>query len=416
MTYCNVVRACLTGVSLALMGTSLVLASELRLTEALSLAASQHPSVKAKQAELQAAQADLDTAKWSRYPTVTTEATASGGRPQGALLVQQPLWAGGKIDAQNRLAQAHVALADASLQETRNSLMLQTGNQFYEVLRWRQRLEAAQKNENEHRKLLELIQRRVTSEISPMADQVLANARLQQAVSERIQFVRSLHTAELALQQLVGSNHSTLLQPQKLAWQKQGESAAIEASMANSFELQRLRIQQEVSQAQIDVAQAAVYPTLALAHRHALGATDSSNPASRTYLSLQFSPGPGLSARSAAAAARSRLENSEQNTLVYERQLAQQVRTALAELETQAQQLAPAQWLVSATEDVVASYLRQYQIGKKNWLDVLNAVRESTQATYGAVDVTSSIEALQLRLMLLTGQLSLQNLSLVHDR
>ena len=415
MTYCIVVRACLASLSLALMGTSLAQASELRLTEALSLAASQHPSVKAKQAELQAAQADLATAKWSRYPTVSTEATASGGRPQGALLVQQPLWAGGKIDAQNRLAQAHVALADASLQETRNSLMLQTGNQFYEVLRWRQRLEVAQKNETEHRKLLELIQRRVASEISPIADQVLANARLQQAVSERIQFSRSLQTAELALQQLVGESRSTLKPPKMLAWQKQGESAAIEASMASSFELQRLRIQQEVSQAHIDMAEAAVFPTLALAHRHALGATDSSNTPSRTYLSLQFSPGPGLSARSAASAARSRLENSQQNTVVYERQLAQQVRTALADLEALAQQREPAQLLVSATEDVVASYLRQYQIGKKNWLDVLNAVRESTQATYGAVDVTSSSESLQLRLMFLTGQLSTQNLSLVHD-
>jgi adhesin transport system outer membrane protein len=415
MTYCIVVRACLASLSLALMGTSLAQASELRLTEALSLAASQHPSVKAKQAELQAAQADLATAKWSRYPTVSTEATASGGRPQGALLVEQPLWAGGKIDAQNRLAQAHVALADASLQETRNSLMLQTGNQFYEVLRWRQRLEVAQKNETEHRNLLELIQRRVASEISPIADQVLANARLQQAVSERIQFSRSLQTAELALQQLVGESRSTLKPPKMLAWQKQGESAAIEASMASSFELQRLRIQQEVSQAQIDMAEAAVFPTLALAHRHALGATDSSNTPSRTYLSLQFSPGPGLSARSAASAARSRLENSQQNAVVYERQLAQQVRTALADLEALAQQREPAQLLVSATEDVVASYLRQYQIGKKNWLDVLNAVRESTQATYGAVDVTSSSESLQLRLMLLTGQLSTQNLSLVHD-
>ncbi len=66
MTYCNVVRACLTSVSLAWMGTSLVLASELRLTDALSLAASQHPSIKAKQAELQAAQGDLATARWSR--------------------------------------------------------------------------------------------------------------------------------------------------------------------------------------------------------------------------------------------------------------------------------------------------------------------------------------------------------------
>ena len=415
MTYCNVVRACLTSVSLAWMGTSLVLASELRLTDALSLAASQHPSIKAKQAELQAAQGDLATAKWSRYPTVSTEVTASGGRPQGALLVQQPLWAGGKIDAQNRLAQAHVALADAGLQETRNSLMQQTGTQFYEVLRWRQRLEAAQKNENEHRKLFELIQRRVASEISPMADQVLANARLQQAVSERIQFSRSLQTAELALQQLVGEPGGTPRPPRALAWQKQGESAAIEASMASSAELLRLRIQQEVSQAQIDMAEAAVFPTLALAHRHALGNTDSINTPSRTYLALQFSPGPGLSSRSAAAAARSRLENSQQNAVVYERQLAQQVRTSLADLEALAQQLEPTQLMVSATEDVVASYLRQHQIGKKNWLDVLNAVRESTQATYGAVDVASTTQSLQLRLMLFTGQLSTQNLSAVHD-
>ena len=144
--------------------------------------------------------------------------------------------------------------------------------------------------------------------------------------------------------------------------------------MASSAELLRLRIQQEVSQAQIDMAEAAVFPTLALAHRHALGNTDSINTPSRTYLALQFSPGPGLSARSAAAAARSRLENSQQNAVVYERQLAQQVRTSLADLEALAQQLEPTQLMVNATEDVVASYLRQYQIGKKNWLDVLNAV------------------------------------------
>ena len=185
--------------------------------------------------------------------------------------------------------------------------------------------------------------------------------------------------------------------------------------MASSAELRRLRVQQEVSQAQIDMAEATVFPTLALAHRHALGSTDSSNTPSRTYLSLQFSPGPGLSARSAAAAARSRLENSQQNTMVYERQMAQQVRTSLADLDALAQQIEPTQLLVSATEDVVASYLRQYQIGKKNWLDVLNAVRESTQAIYSAVDVASSTHALQLRLMLLTGQLGIQNLSLVHD-
>jgi adhesin transport system outer membrane protein len=390
-------------------------ATELRLADALSLSATHHPSVKAKQAEVQAAQADLETAKWSRYPTVSTEATASSGRSQAALLVQQPLWAGGKIDAQNRLAQAQLTLVEASLQETRTSLMQQTGQQFFEVLRWHQRLDVARKTEDEHRKLLELIQRRVVAEISPLTDQVLASARFQQAVSERIQFGRSLQTAQLALQQLVGEPYKGLKAPARLALPKQEEGVAIEASKTHSAELLRWRTQQDVAQAQIDMAQAGLYPTLALAHRQNLGSQDNTALPNRTYLSLQFSPGPGLSARSAAAAARSRLENSLQNTVVFERQLEQQVRTALAELEALGQQVEPARLLVTATEDVVASYLRQYQIGKKNWLDVLNALRESAQAHYSALDVSSSTQSLQLRLMLLTGPMNAQALGQIHD-
>ncbi|PUE41490.1 TolC family protein [Limnohabitans sp. Bal53] len=394
---------------------SISVATELRLVDALSLAATHHPSVKAKLAEVKAAQADLETAKWSRYPTVSTEATASGGRPQAALLVQQPLWAGGKIDAQNRLAQAQLTLAEASLQETRTSLMQQAGQQFFEMLRWHQRLEVARKTENEHRKLLELIQRRVVAEISPLTDQVLATARFQQAVTERIQFARSLQTAQLALQQLVGEPHTALKAPTRMALPPQDVGVAIEASKTHSAELLRWRTQQEVAQAQIDMAQAGLYPTVALAHRQNLGAQDNSTQANRTYLSLQFTPGPGLSVRSVAAAARSRLENSLQNTVVFERQLEQQVRTTLAELDALTQQVEPARLLVTATEDVVESYLRQYQIGKKNWLDVLNALRESAQAHYSALDVSSTTQSLQLRVMLLTGPMNSQALGLIHD-
>ncbi len=415
MTHRNVWQASV--VFAALLGgwPSMSAASQLRLADALSLASTNHPSVKAKQAEVQAAQADLETAKWSRYPTVSTEATASSGRPQAALLVQQPLWAGGKIDAQNRLAQAQLTLAEAGLQETRTSLMQQAGQQFFEVLRWQQRLKVARQTEEEHRKLLELIQRRVVAEISPLTDQVLASARLQQAVSERIQFDRALQTAQLALQQWVGEPHTGLKAPSRIALPKLEEGLAVEASKAQSAELLRWRTQQEVAQAQIDMAQAGLYPTVALAHRQNLGANDTATLPNRTYISLQFSPGPGFSARSAAAAARSRLENSLQNTVVFERQLEQQVRTALTELEALAQQVEPARLLVTATEDVVASYLRQYQIGKKNWLDVLNALRESAQAHYSAVDVASSTQSLQLRLMLLTSPMNTPALTQIHD-
>ncbi len=394
---------------------SFSLASELSLSDALASSASQHPTVKVKQAELQAARGDQETAKWSRFPTLSTEVSTTGSRPQGALVVQQPLWAGGKIDAQIRMAEAYVGSADWGLSESRHGLMLQTGQQFFEVLRWRQRLTVAEKNAQEHQRLKELIDRRVAAQISPVADQVLANARLQQALSEKIQFNRSLQTARLSLQQLVGAPHATLRTPRALAWQPMDETLAIEQGKAVSAELQRLRTQQQVVQAQIDVADAAIYPTLVLAHRRTLGATETGVDSNRTYLALQYTPGPGLSARSAAAAARLRMEGTLQNVVAYERQLEQQVTTALADLKAYEQQVEPAQSLVVATEEVVDSYLRQYQIGRKNWLDVLNAVRESSQAAYNAVDVGNSKEALQLRLMLLTGQLTAQNLSTVHD-
>jgi adhesin transport system outer membrane protein len=42
--------------------------------------------------------------------------------------------------------------------------------------------------------------------------------------------------------------------------------------------------------------------------------------------------------------------------------------------------------LVDATTSVIESYLRQYAVGKKSWLDVLNAQREATQARNTLVD------------------------------
>lgn len=415
MTSCIVGRALLACAGYLLVAPALSLASELSLPDALAASASHHPLVKAKQAELQASLGDQETAKWSRYPTLSTEASTTGARPQGALLVQQPLWAGGKIDAQIRMTEAMTGLAEAGLYEASNSLLQQTGQQFYEVLRWRQRLSVAQKNEEEHQKLKDLIDRRVLAQISPVADLVLANARLQQAISEKIQFNRSLQTALTALQQLVGTPAASLRPPRQVPWKPLDEAQAVEMAKAASGELKRLRTQQQVSQAQIDIADAAFSPTLVLAHRRALGATETGVDPSKTYLALQFSPGPGLSARSAAAAARLRMETALQNVVVYERQLEQQVATALADLTAANLQAEPVKALVGATEEVVDSYLRQYQIGRKNWLDVLNAVRENSQAAYSAVDVVNSQASLQLRLMLLTGQLTLQNLSMLHD-
>jgi adhesin transport system outer membrane protein len=106
---------------------------------------------------------------------------------------------------------------------------------------------------------------------------------------------------------------------------------------------------------------------------------------------------------SAAEAAVSRVATAEQAVLTHERQLLLQVRSAWAELLAQRQQLDPVRRIARASDEVVASYLRQYQVGRKTWLDVLNAQRESTQARYALVDLDWGIQAVHMRLLLLSG-------------
>ena len=56
-------------------------------------------------------------------------------------------------------------------------------------------------------------------------------------------------------------------------------------------------------------------------------------------------------------------------------------------------------------------YARQYTAGRKSWLDVLNAQRESAQALYGLADVQANRLRVQLRLEIYTGRLSARSLS-----
>ncbi len=393
------------------------MAGELKLSEALRMAGQGHPSVQAKLSELQAANKEVDSAKWGRFPSLSVQGTSSNAQPQAALVIQQPLWEGGRIDAQIQVAQATVRQAEAALLETRQSLLQQTGSAFFEVLRLRERLVLAQKNESEHQKLVDLIGRRVKTQISPVADAILAKARKQQSSSDRMQVERSLQTALLTLNQLVGPDSGIPQLPRELELVTWPDEQWVESSKSFSGELSRLRALVDVAEAQIQIAKSTSRPGVYLVNRQALGGSGYAIGGERnqTYLSMNFSPGAGLSSASAADAAKARMDTAGQGLALYERQLEQQVRNNLSDERSLQLQRNSSKELVKASEEVVASYLRQYQIGRKNWLDVLNALRESTQAANSAGEIEYGLQAVKLRLLLSSGLVHLENMQLIHD-
>jgi adhesin transport system outer membrane protein len=90
------------------------------------------------------------------------------------------------------------------------------------------------------------------------------------------------------------------------------------------------------------------------------------------------------------------------------------VRSAWTESVALADQVEPVRNLLIGSEEIVASYLRQFQVGRKNWLDVLNAQREKTQASYSLTDLEYPLMLSSVRLLLLAGRWDAATLSLSH--
>lgn len=386
-----------------------------RLPVLLQQASTEHPNVKAKQNELKAAGFDLDAARWGRYPSFGTELQTTRGRTQAVAKLEQPLWTGGRITGQMNLAAAGLEAATAGLDEARTQALLETASAFFELVRLNTRLDIARVNEAEHQRLQETIERRVAAEVSPMADQIQAGTRLRQAVNERMQIQRQRDNVRFQLEQQVGRPVVEVVSPARVRLGEWTEQQLVEAALEHAPQRKRLRAQIAAAQAEIEVARARLMPQLVVGYSANLGDVASGTRRSEIYLGLNVQTGSGLSGSSAVEAAVARKSALQDALDSFERQIVQQVQTTWSDAQALASQVAPVKALLGGSNEIVASYLRQFQVGRKNWLDVLNAQREKSQAHYTLADIESPLLLAHTQLLLLTGTLTLNNLDLLDD-
>ncbi len=387
------------------------------LAQLLESAYTQHPSVLQARNQAQAAGFEVEATRWSRYPSLSTELRSDTGTTQSVAKLEQPVWTAGKIPARIALSEANQRAAVAGIQEAQLNALSQAASAFYEVLRLQDRLQSADSNVAEHQRLLALIERRAKAEVTPPADATLAQARLQQAVTERIQIKRQLETAQVNLVQWAGPVPGDLRTPKTIHFQRPATLTQLQDQvLAQSGQRQRLLAQIESADAQVKVSQTQIYPSVVAGYQHSwAGQVPAGTDRGQAYLSLQFQSGAGLSALSGVQAAVARKAASQQELETLERQLLSQATSLLNELDAQQAQVGPAQALQAGTAEIVESYLRQYQVGRKNWLDVLNAQREKTQALFSLADARFGLQLAQIRLMILTGDATARPLTALHD-
>ena len=367
--------------------------SSLSIEKALTLALDAHPLILSARGQFNAAESDLGASKWSRFPTVGANLLdSSTDTKQKSTSVSMPIWVGGRLSADVALASARRDGAFAAISESRQTVMIETINVFFEFYQSQQKLLIASENVDEHQRLYEIIQRRAAAATSPDVDTMLALARLQYARSGQIQASSRRSISRSSLELLV-SNPVAAVQvgqaPQSLNIDVE---RAVAQGLAVSPRLERLAHEAQGLDASVKSARSALFPQVSLGYEKRYGDLMFGQEREEVFVSVEFQPGAGLSVASSISAAKAR-KRAALNTLEAEkRDVRRQVKTAWNEYSFASLQLGPSQSLVAATTSVVDSYLRQYAVGKKSWLDVLNAQRETTQAKNTLVD----FEVLQL--------------------
>lgn len=367
-----------------------------------------HPQLAIRRSELEAAGYDLNAAEWGRWPTLGLDSKGLEDGYQLSARVEQPLWSGGRISGQINVATAAQELALAELMEARMDVVLETSRYFFEIVRLREQLRYAKLNEEEHTLLQEMIERRVASKISPGSDAVLASSRMQRALTTRLQTEKQLREAQVALEQTLGKSVLTdgLEEPERMEFGELYFANLLERALEYSPARKKLLASVEKAGADVQLARARVLPNIALGYEYTLADTSGlqSTADGQVYVSMRAQTDAGMSNKSVISAATSRREAAHEAIADQERRLRQQVESLWAEISTLNKQVKPVQSIVSGSEQMVESYLRQFQVGKKSWLDVLNAQSEKFQAYFLKTDTSMPLMRAKFHLLVLAGE------------
>ncbi len=380
--------------------------SLLTLEDALRSAVESHPTVALKLAEQGASEFSLDGARWQRWPGVSMSSSRGPlGHSLTEVQVAQPLWAGGRIDASIRAAEARVDAARSSVTEARQQVLERIVTNYAEAMRLQARMTAAEATIADYVKLSDMIDRRVASGISPRSDGVTVRARMQQAQSEQLQLTLQKKSTITQLEMLVGRKFSDLAMPRPPKLTLATLDEAIEKALAQAPQLERLSAEERVADQAIAISKSSLWPELALRYQRTFGGGNL-YPSDQVFVGVTFQPGSGLSSMASIKEAQQRRSGSIHSRETTRRDIVDRTQGLWNLAESARIEVALLKELVKSTQEVYESCLRQFPAGRRTWLEVLLARRDATQAQYSLADAQWTRFSAVLRLEIAAGRMA----------
>lgn len=383
----------------------------LQIDDAMKIAVTTHPAVMAKKNELAAAGFAVDTSKWQRFPafSVQTSAGQKGFGIATTLLVDQPIWAWGRISAQIDAALAKEIAAEAGVLDSQQTILARVATAYCQTILFKEKMSAAEASIIEYQRLFELMKRRTESEVSPNSELIMSRARLESARSERLQFEASYQNAKADLEQLIGEKVESISYPRMDLMVREPLEISVTKALDFSPQIKQAQAQILASASDIEGKRAALYPQLSARYQQAYGGN---YPNSSIFLALTYQPGNGLSAFSGIRQAEATKSAAEAAMEASRKDIADKLRTDFNQVVSSFNTSEVYAEYAQSTQSVYESYLRQFTTGRKTWMEVMNSRRDATQAKYSLIDSQWSGTLANYKIKIAIGDLSAAILSL----
>ncbi len=360
-----------------------------------------HPTVRAQMASASAADLGIEIAHWQFYPTpsISAEGLKTSAKDpiyQGddhsiSLSIEQPLWTGGRLTASldQANAKARFTQYEVAIQQQKIAMdVLQAYVDWYAAFL---QIKAREGSLATHQRLFDFINRRVTQGASAANDLVLAKGRLALAESQLLAATVEESRALAQLEQLVGASVNAdqlankVAKPRVIATSQTDTLAQI---LLISPDIQAALAKVDMANADVAKQNAQLQPEFYLRFERQFGSYTNLDYGAhnRLFIGTRSQFGPGLSSFTTAKQTRLQYHAALANVEARELEITQQAMMDFALLEAIEQRLPALQVNQETAQQVLSSQERQFQVGRKTWLDVLNAVRDLVQAELELVD------------------------------
>jgi adhesin transport system outer membrane protein len=373
---------------------SLVAAQTLNLGQLIQLAIESHPSVRAQLSNEKSAQIGIETAEYQRYPTPqlsyesvkknSADPSYIGSDGVATVRITQPIFTGGQFTAQLDKAKANLQLSQASVRETRRNIALKVVQAYSDWSSAELKAQSIEKSLVIHQKLLQQAQNRITQGVSPQSDLALVQGRLDATSGEL--FSAKLQ-AELAIHKLMELTGNTLIATQLQA-DKTGpiqHTQLLESLLANaqlhSPDLQKAKAQAVISRASKQEKESALKPDIYVRAERQYGnyfSTDT-NAHTRVFIGVSSKFGPGLSSFTQISAAKAQEDTSEFEIQSQERLVRELVINDVSVIRSLQQKMQAIQGALQSSMAVLESFERQFNAGRKTWLDLMTVAKDVAQ-------------------------------------